>query len=54
MMPKKAGINEPAKQSARFAAEAQGMIDAGELSPIDAESALDTIVRKDATPKRQR
>jgi hypothetical protein len=35
----------PAEQSARFNAEVQRLIDAGELSPTDADAALDKIVQ---------
>lgn len=35
-----------AEQAERFQAEAQKLIDAGELSPIEAEKALDAIIRR--------
>jgi len=45
-MPKKAKPETPAEQSARFKREAQRLIDAGELSPTEAEAGLDGLVRK--------
>jgi hypothetical protein len=45
-MPKQKRKETSAEQSARFKAEAQRLIDAGELSPTDAERALDSLVRK--------
>lgn len=44
-MPKKAKPETPKEQSARFKREAQKLIDAGELSPTDAEAAMDRIIR---------
>lgn len=49
-MPKKAKPETPAEQSARFKREAQRLIDAGELSPTDAEAAMDRIVRASGKP----
>ena len=43
-MPKKKKQETQAEQSARFEAEVQRLIDAGELSPTDAEKALDRLV----------
>lgn len=45
-MPKKKLKETPEEQSARFQAEVQKLIDAGELSPTEAETALDKLVRK--------
>ena len=45
-MPKKKKPESPAEQSARFLAEAQKLIDAGELNPTEVEAALDRLVRK--------
>jgi hypothetical protein len=47
-MPKKKHQETPEEQGERFRTEAQRLIDAGELSPTDAESAVDRIVRKQA------
>ena len=47
-MPKKKNPETPEEQSARFLTEAQKLIDAGELSPTDAEEALDRLVRSQA------
>ena len=45
-MPKKKQNETPAEQSARFRAEVERMIAAGELSPTEADEALDRIIRK--------
>ena len=45
-MPKKKQPESPEEQSERFRRDAQAMIDAGELSPTDADAALDRLVRK--------
>ncbi|WP_188642087.1 hypothetical protein [Blastomonas marina] len=45
-MPKKKHKETQAEQSARFKAEVEKMIAAGELSPTDAEEALDSLVRQ--------
>ena len=45
-MPKKSHPEKPETQSERFRREAQRLIDAGELSPTDADAALDALVRK--------
>jgi hypothetical protein len=50
MMPRKLKPETPKEQSARFRREAQKLIDAGELSPIDAEAALDRLIRAEAKP----
>lgn len=44
-MPKKKKTETPEDQDARFRAEVERMIDAGELSPTDADEALDRLVR---------
>ena len=49
-MPKKAKPETPAEQSARFKRETKKLIDAGELSPIDADAAVDRLVRSGAKP----
>ena len=43
-MPKKQHNETPEEQAARFRAEVERMIEAGELSPIDADAALDRLV----------
>ena len=45
-MPKKKHTETPSEQSARFKAEVEKMIAAGELSPAEAEAALDALVTK--------
>lgn len=45
-MPKKKQTEPPDEQSKRFVEEAQRLIDAGELSPTEAEAALDDLVRR--------
>ena len=45
-MPKKQRLETPEEQSARFRAEVERMIAAGELSPTDADAALDRLVRR--------
>lgn len=44
-MPKKKQNETPEEQSARFKAEVEKLVAAGELSPTDAEAALDALVR---------
>lgn len=44
-MPKKLKQETQEEQSALFLAEAQKLIDAGELNPTEAEEALDKLVR---------
>lgn len=44
-MPKKQGDETPEEQSERFRREAQRLVDAGELSPTDADEGLDRIMR---------
>lgn len=43
-MPKQKRKETQAEQSARFEAEVQRLIDAGELDPAEAERAMDKIV----------
>lgn len=45
-MPKKKHKETPGEQSARFRAEVEKMIEAGELNPTDADEVLDKLVRK--------
>lgn len=45
-MPKKKVVETQAEQSERFRKEAQKLIDAGELSPIEADAALDGLVKR--------
>lgn len=44
-MPKKKHKETPEEQSARFRTEAEKLVAAGELSPTEAEEALDKLVR---------
>lgn len=44
-MPKKKQIEPPDEQGKRFVADAQRMIDAGELSPTEAEVTLERLLR---------
>ncbi len=46
-MPKRKQTEPPDEQSKRFLADAQRMIDAGELSPTEADAALDRLVRRE-------
>lgn len=45
-MPKQKRKETQEEQSARFLAEVERMIAAGELNPAEAEAALDRLVRK--------
>jgi hypothetical protein len=45
-MPKKKHKETPEEQSARFRAEVERMIAAGELSPTEADETLDRLIRK--------
>ena len=49
-MPKKKLNETPEEQSARFRAEVEKLVAAGELSPTEAETALDKLVREAAPP----
>ena len=44
MMPKKMTQETQAEQSARFLAEVERLIAAGELNPIEAEAAVDRLL----------
>lgn len=44
-MPKKQNPETQAEQSKRFKKEAQRLIDAGELSPTEADATMDRFVR---------
>jgi hypothetical protein len=44
-VPKKLKPETQAEQSARFKRDAQKLIDAGDLSPIDADIVMDSLVR---------
>jgi hypothetical protein len=45
-MPRKKNPESPEDQAKRFREEVQRRIDAGELSPTDADAALDKLVRR--------
>lgn len=45
-MPKKAKPESDEEQSERFKRDAQELINAGELSPTEGESALDRLVKR--------
>lgn len=47
-MPAKKRKETPEEQAARFRAEVGRLIDAGELSPTEAEEALDKLVSRGA------
>lgn len=49
-MPKQKRKETQEEQSARFVAEIKKMTDAGELSPTEAEAALDKLVRASSAP----
>ena len=46
MMPKKKHNETPEEQSARFRAEVEKLVAAGELSPTEADKMLDRLVQK--------
>ena len=50
-MPKKKEPGSPEAQSERFKHEAERLIEAGELNPIEADAAMDKLVRKAAIQK---
>ena len=52
-MPKKKPGMTPDQQSERFKADAQNLIDAGELNPTEADAALDRLVTKAAHNKNK-
>ena len=51
-MPKKKAQDTKIEQSERFRKEAQRLIDAGELSPTEAEAALDALVKQSRNEQR--
>jgi hypothetical protein len=51
-MPKKKNPEKPEDQAKRFREEVQRRIDAGELSPIEADAALDKLVRRSSQSKQ--
>ena len=51
-MPKKAKPESPKEQSERFVREAQKLIDAGELSPTDADAAVHRLISSKGTLAR--
>lgn len=53
-MPKKKHKEAPQEQSARFKAEVERLVEAGELSPIEAEGALDRLTKRSAIPDSKR
>jgi polyhydroxyalkanoate synthesis regulator phasin len=50
-MPKKVKPESQKEQSERFKRDAQRLVDAGELSPTEADKALDALVRKSCKDK---
>jgi hypothetical protein len=50
-MPKKARQESQKEQSDRFKADAQRLIDAGELSPTEAERVLEQLVRRSSSSR---
>lgn len=50
-MPKKKTSETQAEQSARFRAEVERMIAAGELNPTEADKAIDWLVSRSANPR---
>lgn len=50
-MPKKQNAETQAEQSERFKREAQKLIDAGELSPTEADGVMDKILRSEAAKR---
>lgn len=49
-MPKQSKKETPKQQAARFAAEVERLIEAGELSPTEADAALDSLVKRASSP----
>lgn len=49
-MPKKQKQESQTEQSARFKAEVERLVAAGELSPTDADAALDKLVKGSRSP----
>ena len=50
-MPKQTKKETPKQQAERFRAEVERLIEAGELSPTDADNALDKLVRETSQPR---
>ena len=48
-MPKKKHKETPEEQSARFKAEVERLIAAGELSPTEADEAIERILRREGS-----
>jgi polyhydroxyalkanoate synthesis regulator phasin len=48
-MPEKKNPESQAEQTQRFRIKVKELIDAGELSPTDADAALDKLVRRSKT-----
>ena len=53
MMPKKAKKETQAEQSERFRKDAQKLIDAGELSPTEADGLVDALVKRSRKPAQR-
>jgi hypothetical protein len=51
-MPKKKHPETPEEQAKRFEAEVERLIAAGELSPTEADAALDKLVRRSVKEER--
>ena len=52
-MPKKKLNETPDEQSARFRAEVERMIAAGDLNPIEADRVMDNLVKGGAVARRK-
>ena len=52
-MPKKQNKETAKQQAARFAAEVERLIAAGELSPIDADEAMEMLLCQSFTKSRR-
>ena len=52
-MPKRKVKVSPKLQAEQFEREVQKLIDAGELSPTDADAALDALVRRGAKSRSE-
>lgn len=50
-MPKKKPGMTPEQQSERFREKVRELVDAGELNPIEADEALERMLRRAAPPK---
>ena len=53
-MPKKKVQETPKEQAARFRKDAEKLIEAGELNPIEAGRALDALVRQGASRSKRK